>query len=254
MDKTMTPDFEWTLLDTETTGIVRPIWAVEIGAQRMQGWAPVGPSFRVLLNHDVDIPVEASRIHGYTRQMLMREGIPPGQAHQKFRDYSGSRPLVSYNLKYDYDDVLLPEWNRLAMAPIGRQGFCVLRLAQRLLYPSPTANFRLETLRGFYNLPARRAHSAVGDVETVVDLLGSVLRPLASERGLNSFDELASYAMSEWYPETLTFGKFKGRHFQDARHDRDLRGWLEWLARQPASANTRLAKWYLDQLDRPGGN
>ena len=97
----MTPDVEWTLTDTETTGIVRPIWAVEIGAQRMQGWAPVGPSFRVLLNHDVDIPIEASRIHGYTRPMLTREGIPPAQAHQKFRDYSGSRPLVSYNLKYD---------------------------------------------------------------------------------------------------------------------------------------------------------
>ena len=97
----MTPDVEWTLIDTETTGIVRPIWAIEIGAQRMQGWAPVGPSFRVLLNHDVDIPIEASRIHGYTRQMLKREGIPPGQASQKFRDYSGSRPLVSYNLKYD---------------------------------------------------------------------------------------------------------------------------------------------------------
>ena len=30
--------------------------------------------------------------------------------------------------------------------------------------------------------------------------------------------------------------------------------WLEWLAGQPASANTRLAKWYLDQLDRPGGS
>jgi hypothetical protein len=53
--------------------------------------------------------------------------------------------------------------------------------------------------------------------------LRSLLRPLASERGLNSFDELASYAMSEWYLEKLTFGKFKGRHFQDVRHDKDLK-------------------------------
>lgn len=43
----MTPEFEWTLIDTETTGIVRPIWAIEIGAQRMQDWAPVGMSFRL---------------------------------------------------------------------------------------------------------------------------------------------------------------------------------------------------------------
>ena len=150
----MAPDIDWTLIDTETTGIVRPIWTVEIGAQRMRGWAPDGPSFRVLLNHNVDVPIEASRIHGYTRPMLMREGTSPKEAHQRFRDYSGPRPLVSYNLKYDYDDVLLPEWNRLSVAPVGRRGFCVLQLAQKLLYPSPTANFRLETLREFYGLPA----------------------------------------------------------------------------------------------------
>jgi hypothetical protein len=46
-DKTMTPDLEWTPIDTETPGIVRSIWVIEIGAKRMQGWAPVGPSFRL---------------------------------------------------------------------------------------------------------------------------------------------------------------------------------------------------------------
>ena len=30
-------DKEWVLLDTETTGFGRPIYVVEIGAQRMRG-------------------------------------------------------------------------------------------------------------------------------------------------------------------------------------------------------------------------
>lgn len=247
----MTPETEWIIVDTETTGISPPIRALEIGAQRMRGWQSDGASFRILLNHDIDVPPEASRIHGYTRSMLIKEGVDPKSAHERFRDYCGTRPLASYNLEYDYNKVLLPEWAGLSLEPVGGGGFCVLRLAQRLLYPSLAPNFRLETLREFFRLPQRRAHSALGDVETVVDLLGSVLGPLALERGLSSFDDLVVYAMSDWHPPTLTFGKFRGRHYLDARSDARFRQWLEWLASQPPSSNTRMARWYLDQLDMP---
>lgn len=34
----------WVLLDTESNGITAPIYAVEIGAQKMRGWLPDGPS------------------------------------------------------------------------------------------------------------------------------------------------------------------------------------------------------------------
>ena len=33
----------WVLLDTESNGITAPIYAVEIGAQKMHGWLPDGP-------------------------------------------------------------------------------------------------------------------------------------------------------------------------------------------------------------------
>ena len=33
----------WVLLNTETNGITAPIYAVEIGAQKMHGWRPDGP-------------------------------------------------------------------------------------------------------------------------------------------------------------------------------------------------------------------
>jgi len=36
----------WVLIDTETTGFHKPIYVVEIGAQRMRGWEPDGPPFR----------------------------------------------------------------------------------------------------------------------------------------------------------------------------------------------------------------
>jgi len=41
----------WILLDTETNGLVAPIYVVELAAQRMRGWEAVGEPFRRLLNH-----------------------------------------------------------------------------------------------------------------------------------------------------------------------------------------------------------
>ena len=69
-------DTHWILLDTETTGFAAPVFVVEIAAQRICGWEPVGAPFRRLLNQNADIPAEASRVHGYTREILERDGDP----------------------------------------------------------------------------------------------------------------------------------------------------------------------------------
>ena len=173
-------DADWVLIDTETTGLTAPIIVVELAAQRMRGWEPQGAPFRRLLNQNADISPEASRVHGYTREILERDGEPAIDVYRDFATYTGDRPIVSYNLKYDLEDVLKPEWRRLGIKPIGTEGFCALRLAQRLLDPVPAGNCKLQTLRQFYRLPERGAHTAMGDVETVIDLLGEVLQPIAA--------------------------------------------------------------------------
>jgi len=243
MDKT-----PWILLDTETTGFKAPIYAVELGAQRMRGWLPDGPPFRRLLNHSAEIPPEASRVNGYTREILERDGDPPLEVYDEFAAYVGESPLVAYNLRYDLDQVLRPEWRRLGIAPIGRAGFCALRLAQRLLDPVPAGNCKLQTLRQFYRLPERGAHTALGDVETVADLMNEVLRPLAEQRGLVSWDDISNYAIGIWFPSRIAFGKFKGRPFREALNDPDLHAWLEWLAGSSNSRSAEMGRWYLRQL------
>ena len=119
-----------------------------------------GAPFRRLLNQNVDIPPEASRIHGYTREILERDGFPAHDVYHDFSAYVGTLPLVAYNLRYDLDEVLKPEWKRLGIDPIGTVGFCAMRLAQRLLDPVPAGNCKLQTLRQFYRLPERGAHTA----------------------------------------------------------------------------------------------
>ena len=99
---------EWIILDTETTGFASPIFVVELAAQRMRGWEPFGASFRKLLNQNADIPPEASRVHGYTREILERDGEPASDVYREFASYVEGLPLVAYNSDYDLKKVLMP--------------------------------------------------------------------------------------------------------------------------------------------------
>lgn len=239
----------WVLLDTETNGIQAPIYVVEIGAQKMKGWLPDGPPFRRLLNHNADISPEASRVNGYTREILERDGDDPLAVYRDFAAYAGQVPLVAYNLAFDWDKVLLPEWQRLGLGPIGQRGWCALELARRLLDPVPAGNCKLQTLRQFYRLPERGAHTALGDVQTVVDLLGTVLRPLAEARGLHTWADLVAVTESTWFPSLIAFGKFKGRNFREAVVDSELHDWLRWLAGSSNARSASMGQWYLARLE-----
>jgi DNA polymerase III epsilon subunit-like protein len=244
-------DKDWVILDTETTGFTAPIIVVELAAQRMRGWEPQGEPFRRLLNQNADIPPEASRVNGYTREILERDGEPAIDVYRDFAGYAGNLPIVSYNLKYDLEDVLKPEWSRLGIKPIGAEGFCGLKLAHRLLDPVPAGNCKLQTLRQFYRLPERGAHTAMGDVETVIDLLREVLQPIAEDQGLATWNDVCAFAKGDWFPSRIAFGKFKGRDFRDATDDEQLKSWLVWLSDSSNRRSAVMGKWYLSQLVAP---
>jgi len=70
-----------------------------------------------------------------------------------FAEYAGGLPLVAFNLEYDLDQVLKPEWKRLGVGAIGRRGFCALRAdAAAGSIPSPR-QLQVATLRRYYRLP-----------------------------------------------------------------------------------------------------
>jgi DNA polymerase-3 subunit epsilon len=74
------------------------------------------------------------------------------------------------------------------------------------------------------------AHTALGEVLTVIDLMQQVLRPLAERRGLDTWEKIVGFTSDEWFPSRLSFGKFKGRLYQEAGNDGKLKSWLECLA------------------------
>jgi DNA polymerase-3 subunit epsilon len=240
---------DWLILDMGTTGLTASVCVVEIAAQRMRGWEPIGEPFRRLVNHNQDIPHEAALVHGYTPEVLERDGEPARAVYAAFANYAGGRPLVSYNLDYDLEHVLKPEWARLKLATVGRSGFCALRLAQRLLDPVPAGNCKLQTLRQYYHLPERSVRGALGNVLTVADLFTNILSLIAEHRGLDSWGKLATFASEEWYPSRLAFGKHKGKSIYEAQRNPELRQWLEWLADSSNAKSASMGRWYLRALD-----
>ena len=241
--------FEWVILDTETTGIKRPIYVVEIAAQKMIGFKRNGKPFRKLVNHNTEIPSEASRVHGYTKEILNRDGELANKVYDDLREYVRNLPISAYNLSYDWDEVLIPEWERLGISPIGKKGFCSYRLAQRLLDPSPAGNLKLQTLRQYYRLPERGAHTALGDVDTVIDLFGKVLSKKIKEKGINSFEEIFLFAEKDWFPSIIPFGQYKGVDYREAKKNTELKKWLEWLSKSDNERSAKFGLWYLSQLN-----
>jgi len=183
---------EWLIVDTETNGLYPPICAVEIAAQRMCGWAPVGEPFRILLNHDVYIDPMAQAVHGYSRAFLKEHGEQPHKAHAAFRAYAGELPIVAYNLSFDWDRVLLPEYRRLGVPVAGSKGFCAMTLARRAI--AETGNHRLETLKNHFRLSDAQSHRGLNDVITTVRLFEIVFRARLEAAGIVGFKKIAKFS------------------------------------------------------------
>jgi len=185
-------DANWVIIDTETDGLADPIHIVEIAAQRMSGWSSVGEKFRVLLNHGVPIPPEATAVHGYTTEFLEKCGEDPLVAHSRFREFVGDPPLVAHNLSFDWNRALFQEWLRLGLEPIGQRGFCTLMLSRRLV--DECKSYRLDVLRDTFRLSNADAHRAFADVGALVELFGRVFRPRLEGTGLETFESVADFS------------------------------------------------------------
>lgn len=146
----------------------------------------------MLLNHDVPINPWAEAVHGYSRDFLRRHGADPREAHAAFREYAGDRPIVAYNLRFDWHVVLAPEYARLGLPPAGRPGFCALTLARRAVIEAD--NFKLDTLRYQFRLGSAPAHQALNDVRVVVRLCEEVLGARLTAAGIAGFDAVAAFS------------------------------------------------------------
>jgi len=122
----------------------------------------------------------------------------------------------------------------------GRSGFSIR-------CPPGTASCKLcASITGCRNAARTRRWAMVF---TVADLFAKVLRPIAEQRGLATWEQLTAYAAEEWYPSRIAFGKHKGKSIAEARNDAELRCWLDGLARSFNARNARMGRWYLRHIE-----
>lgn len=192
MSDGLSSDDEWVLVDTETTGLYPPVYAIEIAAQLFRGLTPIGPAFKVIVNPSVSIPADATAVHGYTDEYVKRNGIPSRDAYELFIKYVAGRRIAAHYARFDWNTVLVPETQRLGLEPWGRLGFCTWSLARRALPENPT--HRLDALRACYSLRGSQAHTALGDIEATTDLLTRIIFPRLSVSGFTTIQGIAHFS------------------------------------------------------------
>lgn len=159
--------FDYTVIDTETTGISAAAdRIVEIAAIRVRDHIPV-EKFLQRINPGVPISPRASEIHGITDEML--KGCPPPCAvFPEFIAFIGDDTLIGHNIR-NYD---IPRIESDSGCSLSNRVIDTLALAGSCLAKLPPIlpNHRQASLCDFFGIPHDHDHSALGDASAAMKL------------------------------------------------------------------------------------
>jgi DNA polymerase-3 subunit epsilon len=91
------------VLDTETTGLdpASGDRIIEVAAIELYNFMPTGQTFHALIDPQRDIPEDATRIHGFTADMLRGKPIFAGIAHELIAFLRDSE-IIAHNAPFDF--------------------------------------------------------------------------------------------------------------------------------------------------------
>ena len=173
-------------IDTETTGF--PDWKlpashenqphiVQLAAQLCDECNRTVAEFCVVINNDVDIPENASAVHGITRERAAEIGVPFTVALDLFDHlYAKANLIVAHNVNFDKKIMEIAWTRRLDVTPRTKPTFCTMSAATPILCIPPTermlaAGFTKpktpkleECVKHFFGEELSGAHDAMVDV------------------------------------------------------------------------------------------
>ncbi|MBE9605391.1 DNA polymerase III subunit epsilon [Acetobacteraceae bacterium H6797] len=166
------------VFDTETTGLepFKGDRVIEIAAIELVNLMPTGEKYHVLIDPERDIPEEATRVHGMTREMLA--GKPKfAEVIKGFLDFIGNDPLIAHNAPFDFG-FMDAEFDRCGVPRLPRSRMIdTLELAKKRFPGLPNSLDALCRRFGIDN-SMRTSHNALLDVL----LLGQVYLELMGGR------------------------------------------------------------------------
>jgi DNA polymerase III subunit epsilon len=199
--------------DLETTG-VRPEEdrIVEIAAYDLYR----DKRFAMLVNPKRKIPLEASKIHNITDEMV--ENSPPfSTVALEFIEFcEGSSVLIAHNndafdqlflaAEYKREEISLPKFSYIDSLKWARK------------YRPDLPRHSLQFLREVYGIEKNQAHRALDDVETLAKVFMFMVDDLPMETVMDLMSGKAKPLT------TMPFGKYQGRSLQDVPKD-----YITWL-------------------------
>ncbi|MCH9631065.1 MAG: 3'-5' exonuclease DinG [Chlamydiia bacterium] len=200
--------------DTETTG-VKPLQdkIVEIAA-----YDPVeNKSFTSLVNPDMLIPPEASRIHNITDEMV-KDAPSFLEVGRQFIEFcSGDVVLIAHNndgfdkplieAEFSRNSIDIPSWDYLDSLKWARK------------YRPDLPRHSLQHLREVYGIEANNAHRALDDVVILHKVFSYLIGDLTMEDVLSLYNASKSELIRH-----MPFGKHKGSLLQDVP-----KNYVRWL-------------------------
>lgn len=181
--------------DTETTGLGPTRKAVEVAIKQVDEDMNDLSEWHSLIDPEIPIDPEAQAIHGISYDMVRDK-----PTIEEFITYVLGKPfeedvcLIGHNVSFDYP----------MLACIGNitHTICSLELARA--YVQGPINYKLQTLREYFNIEVDHAHSAMGDVNITQQVLKRIIKI--------SGRPLESHAMTESrIVHIMPFGKYQGR-------------------------------------------
>ena len=158
------------VFDTETTGLdpLKGDRIVEIGCIELYNTIPTGQTFHVYLDPERDMPEDAFRVHGLSREFLA--GKPKfAEIAEEFLNFIGDAKLIAHNADFDMRFVNA-ELERCGRGRLGLDRVIdTLQLARRR---HPGASNSLDALCARYGVDSSRRsrHGALLDSELLAEI------------------------------------------------------------------------------------
>lgn len=172
------------VFDTETTGLdpLQGDRLVEIGCIELLNRFPTGKTFHCYFNPERDMPEQALKIHGLTREFL---GDKPLFAHkvEELVAFLGDAQLVAHNAMFDLG-FLNAELERAGRPVVSRERIIDTLLIARRKHPGG-AN-RLDDLCARYAIDnsRRTKHGALLDAELLAEVYIELIGARQAQLGL----------------------------------------------------------------------
>jgi DNA polymerase-3 subunit epsilon len=175
------------VFDLETTGLdltdarIVTACAVELDASGNV----VGTNAEWLANPGIEIPTQASDVHGVTTEIAVRDGRPAdvvvGELLTTLRGFfARGLPVVAYNAPYDFT-ILHYEALRHGLEPLKLGAVIDPLVIDKFKDKYRKGKRRLENAAEFYQVPLDDAHNATADAVAAGRVAQAIARRWASE-------------------------------------------------------------------------